>query len=141
MRRSTPPKLLFDPNEPLHAMVDPIAALIGEGRSGRESATRSGDQGVPPPARLPCCAPASVSCAGWTRGDLLPGSFSKGDPLYASSSSPTWAASASTPRITTFTSTARSPSRHDRTAATACHSCSPTAPSPAARCGAALHLR
>jgi len=76
-------KLLFDPNEPLDAMVDRIGALVGEGRSGRESAT---DREIKAFLRLP----GPVLRAGvrivrrldaW---GLLPGSFSKGDPLYAS---------------------------------------------------------
>jgi hypothetical protein len=76
-------KLLFDPNEPLDAMVDRIAALVGAGRSGRESAT---DLEVKAFLRLP----APVLRAGvrivrrldaW---GLLPASFSRNDPLYAS---------------------------------------------------------
>lgn len=76
-------KMLFDPNEPLDAMVDRIGALVGEGRSGRESAT---DREIRAFLRLP----APVLRAGvrvvrrldaW---GLLPPSFSKDDPLYAS---------------------------------------------------------
>jgi hypothetical protein len=76
-------KLHFDSNESLDAMVDRIAALVGEGRSGRESST---DREVKAFLRLP----APVLRAGvrvvrrldaW---GLLPASFAKGDPLYAS---------------------------------------------------------
>lgn len=76
-------KMLFDPNEPLEGMVDRLGALVGEGRSGRESAT---DREIKAFLRLP----APVLRAGvrivrrldaW---GLLPPSFSKGDPLYAS---------------------------------------------------------
>jgi 2-oxoacid dehydrogenases acyltransferase (catalytic domain) len=76
-------KMLFDPKEPLDAMVERIGGLIGEGRSGSESAT---DREIKMFLRLP----APVLRAGvrivrrldaW---GLLPPSFSKGDPLYAS---------------------------------------------------------
>ena len=75
-------KMLFDPNEPLEGMVERLAALVGEGRSG-ETAT---DREIKAFLRLP----APILRAGvrvvrrldaW---GLLPPSFSKGDPLYAS---------------------------------------------------------
>jgi hypothetical protein len=76
-------KLLFDPNEPLDAMVDRIAALVGEGRSGRENST---DREIKAFLRLP--APMLRAGVRLVRRldawGLLPASFSRGDPLYAS---------------------------------------------------------
>src|SRR5438552_3507938 len=76
-------KLSFDPDEPLTAMADRVHAAVGEGRSGRESAT---DREINLFLRLP----APILRVGvrvvrqldaW---GLLPASFSAGDPLYAS---------------------------------------------------------
>ena len=76
-------KVAFDPTEPLAAMADRVLAAVGEGRSGRESAT---DREIKFFLRLP----APILRVGvrvvrqldaW---GLLPSSFSAGDPLYAS---------------------------------------------------------
>jgi len=76
-------KIPFEAQEPLAALVDRVAAALGEGRSGRETAT---DREIKWFLRLP----APVLRAGvrivrqldaW---GLLPPSFTAGDPLYAS---------------------------------------------------------
>ncbi len=76
-------KVAFDPDEPLAAMVDRITAAVGEGRSGRESAT---DREIKAFLRLP--APVlRLGVRVVRRLDAwgcLPASFSAGDPLYAS---------------------------------------------------------
>ena len=76
-------KLAFDPAESLVQMVDRAHAVVGEGRSGRESRT---DREIKAFLRVP--APLlrlGVRLVrrldGW---GLLPASFSSGDPLYAS---------------------------------------------------------
>ena len=76
-------KIAFDPDEPLAAMVDRILGAVGEGRSGRESAT---DREIKAFLRLP--APVlRLGVRVVRRLDAwgcLPASFSAGDPLYAS---------------------------------------------------------
>src|SRR5207244_1262769 len=76
-------KIPFDARESLAALVDRIGAALGDGRSGRETAT---DREIKWFLRLP----APVLRAGvrvvrrldaWS---LLPSSFTAGDPLYAS---------------------------------------------------------
>src|SRR5205823_4408099 len=72
-----------DPGEPLAAMVDRIHAAVGEGRSGRASAT---DREINLFLRLP--APVLRLGVRLVRRldawGLLPASFSADDPLYAS---------------------------------------------------------
>ena len=76
-------KVAFDPAEPLEAMVDRIHAAVGEGRSGQEPAT---DREIKTFLRLP--APVLRLGVRLVRRldawGCLPGSFSAGDPLYAS---------------------------------------------------------
>ncbi|HTD26297.1 MAG TPA: hypothetical protein VK649_04950, partial [Candidatus Elarobacter sp.] len=76
-------KISFDPGEPLAAMVDRIHAAVGEGRSGRASAT---DREINLFLRLP--APVLRLGVRLVRRldawGLLPASFSADDPLYAS---------------------------------------------------------
>lgn len=76
-------KITYDPNEPLGVMVDRIYASVGEGRSGRESAS---DKEVRFFLRLP--APLlrmGVRLVRWLDAyNLLPAQFIKNDPLYAS---------------------------------------------------------
>jgi hypothetical protein len=76
-------KMAFDAAEPLGAMVDRIHAMLGEGRSGRESHT---DKEIKLFLRLP--APLlrlGVRVVRWLDAhNLLPASFIENDPLYAS---------------------------------------------------------
>jgi hypothetical protein len=76
-------KVAFDPAEPLTALVDRVHAAVGEGRSGRESAT---DRDIRRFLRLP--APVlRLGVRAVRRLDawgVLPGGFTSGDPLYAS---------------------------------------------------------
>jgi hypothetical protein len=76
-------KIDFDPAEPLEALVDRIQAAVGEGRSGRETAT---EREIKTFLRLP--APVlRLGVRAVRRLDawgLLPANFSRGDPLYAS---------------------------------------------------------
>jgi hypothetical protein len=76
-------KVSFDAAEPLEAMVDRIRAVLGEGRSGRESATdreiRTFLHLPAPVLRLGVRVVRRLDAWG-----LLPASFSSGDPLYAS---------------------------------------------------------
>ena len=76
-------KVKIDPREPLVAMVDRILGVLGEGRSGRESATDREVKfflRVPAPLlRLGVRIVARLDAWG-----LLPASFTKDDPLYAS---------------------------------------------------------
>ncbi len=76
-------KVEVDPAEPLVAMVDRILGTLGEGRSGRESAT---DREVKLFLRVP--APLlRIGVKIVARLDawgLLPAGFTKDDPLYAS---------------------------------------------------------
>jgi hypothetical protein len=76
-------KVAFEPAESLLAMVERVRAVVGEGRSGRETRT---DREVRfflrlPPAllRLGVRLVRRLDAWGW-----LPASFSGGDPLYAS---------------------------------------------------------
>src|SRR5215467_5543657 len=76
-------KVAFDPAETLDAMVDRLQAAVGEGRSNRESAT---DREIKTFLRIP--APILRigtrlvrRLDGW---NMLPASFTAGDPLYAS---------------------------------------------------------
>ncbi|HJQ85814.1 MAG TPA: 2-oxo acid dehydrogenase subunit E2 [Candidatus Binatia bacterium] len=76
-------KIPFEPAASLAAMVDRIHATLGEGRSGRESAT---DREIKAFLRLP--APLlRLGVRAMARLDawgLLPASYAAGDPLYAS---------------------------------------------------------
>jgi 2-oxoacid dehydrogenase/acyltransferase catalytic subunit len=76
-------KVGFDPAEPLVAMADRVLTAVGEGRSGRESAT---DREIKFFLRFPTPI-LRVGVRIMRRLDawgLLPASFSAGDPLYAS---------------------------------------------------------
>ncbi|HLK10570.1 MAG TPA: 2-oxo acid dehydrogenase subunit E2 [Candidatus Binatia bacterium] len=76
-------KVPFTSGEPIGAMVDRIVEAIGEGRSGRESAT---DREIRTVLRMP--APLlrlGTRLVRWLDGrNLLPAGFVAGDPLYAS---------------------------------------------------------
>src|SRR5207237_4283340 len=76
-------KIGFDPAESLLQMVDRTHAVVGEGRSGRESRT---DREIKAFLRVP--APLLRLGVRLVRRldawGLLPASFSAGDPLYAS---------------------------------------------------------
>ena len=76
-------KIPFEPTEPLGAMVDRVQAALGEGRSGRETAT---DREITTFLRLP--APLlRLGVRVMRRLDawgLLPERFVASDPLYAS---------------------------------------------------------
>jgi len=76
-------KILFDPTAPLETMVDALYGALGEGRSGRETATeREVKTFLHLPAGILRLAVRAVRrLDAW---GLLPGSFSRGDPLYAS---------------------------------------------------------
>jgi hypothetical protein len=76
-------KIEFRPGEPLPAMVDRLLALLGEGRSGRETAA---DREIKGFLRLPApllrlAVRAQRMLDGW---NLLPTALIKDDPLYAS---------------------------------------------------------
>ncbi len=76
-------KIEFRPGEPLPAMVDRLLAILGEGRSGRETAA---DREVKGFLRLPgpllrLAVRAQRILDGW---NLLPTALIKDDPLYAS---------------------------------------------------------
>ncbi len=76
-------KLEFRPGEPLPAMVDRLLAILGEGRSGRETAA---DREIKGFLRLPgpllrLAVRAQRLLDGW---NLLPTALIKDDPLYAS---------------------------------------------------------
>ncbi len=76
-------KVPFEASEPLGTFVDRIATALGEGRSGRETAT---EREIKWFLRLP--APVLRAGVGLVRRldawSLLPPSFTAGDPLYAS---------------------------------------------------------
>ena len=76
-------KIAFDPTEPLLAMVDRVHAALGEGRSGRETATEREIKGF---LRLP--APLlrlAIRAQRWLDAwGLVPARMIEGDPLYAS---------------------------------------------------------
>jgi len=76
-------KIEFRPGEPLPAMVDRLLAILGEGRSGRETAA---DREIKGFLRLPApllrlAVRAQRVLDGW---NLLPTALIKDDPLYAS---------------------------------------------------------
>src|SRR5262249_35402998 len=76
-------KIEFRPGEPLPAMVDRLLAILGEGRSGRQTAA---DREIKGFLRLPApllrlAVRAQRVLDGW---NLLPTALIKDDPLYAS---------------------------------------------------------
>jgi hypothetical protein len=76
-------KIEFHPGEPLPAMVDRLLTILGEGRSGRETAA---DREIKGFLRLPgpllrLAVRAQRVLDGW---NLLPTALIKDDPLYAS---------------------------------------------------------
>jgi hypothetical protein len=76
-------KVEFRPGEPLPAMVDRLLAILGEGRSGRETAAEREVKGflrLPPPV-LRLAVRAQRVLDGW---NLLPSALIRDDPLYAS---------------------------------------------------------
>ena len=76
-------KMRFDPDEPLEAMVDRFYATLGEGRSGKESAS---DKEVKLLLRLPGPVLRFVVRAGRLLDGLglMPQAMLEGDPMYAS---------------------------------------------------------
>jgi hypothetical protein len=76
-------KIEYRSGEPLPAMVDRLLAILGEGRSGRETAADREVKGFLrlPPAILRLAVRAQRVLDGW---NLLPSALIKDDPLYAS---------------------------------------------------------